>query len=71
MTLTDDTYPKKDERPDLHLSAQKKEVRKLLSLLLPLMTWELASEEAPNQTKYHRSAADPRDGHEADLVHQA
>lgn len=56
---------KKSERPDLHLSAHEREDRKLL---LPLMTWELASEEAPNQTKYLRSVSDPKDGHEADPV---
>ena len=40
-------------------------------LLPPFMTWELASEEVPNQTKYLRSASDPKDGHGADPVHRA
>ena len=69
MTLKNATYPEKMRAPRLSSERSRKELRKLLSLLLPpFMTWELASEEVPNQTKYRRWVSDPKEGHEADLV---
>lgn len=52
--------------------ALKREVQETETTTAYFMTWALAKVlEVPNQTKYHRSAADPKDGHGADLVHRA